>query len=117
MLWTTLLIFVLRMPIFHHELGAKTYRACLSHLLAQPFLNLDLKTYLCIVVNLVHTNTKINILVSSTLYYQGTTSTLQAALGLLFSGFSRFWGKIKIRARGRRKAAWAAARARAVHAT
>jgi hypothetical protein len=35
MLWTTLSIFMLRLPIFHHELGAKTCRACLSHLLAR----------------------------------------------------------------------------------
>jgi hypothetical protein len=35
-LWTTLSIFMLRMPIFHHELGAKKYPHFLSHLLARP---------------------------------------------------------------------------------
>ena len=53
MLWTTLSIFMLRMPIFDHELGSETYRACLSHLLARPFKNLDPKTYQ---VTIVHTS-------------------------------------------------------------
>jgi hypothetical protein len=43
MLWTTLSIFMLRMPIFHHELGAKKLR----HALFVAFVSelLDPKTY------------------------------------------------------------------------
>jgi hypothetical protein len=44
MLWTILSIFMLRMPIFHHELGSKKMSPLFVAFVSAT-LNLDLKTY------------------------------------------------------------------------